>query len=100
MNRPAWPTPAGRGPARVAATTASRAAELEAQAAALAHQMTADLIGMLEATAAQAADLAALTSTPDAVRQLAQRVLSETRPRAASLRQVANLRLPTIPAEQ
>jgi len=91
MNRPAWPVPAGRGAAQVASTTANRAAALEAEAAALALQMTADLVGMLEVTAAQAAALSALASTPADVRQLADRVLAETRPRAASLRQVAKL---------
>lgn len=96
MSRPDWPVPAGRTAAKVAATTASRAAELEAQASALTRQMIADLIGMLEVTASQAADLAALNSTPADVRQLAERVVSETRPRAASLRQMANI--PATPA--
>ncbi len=91
MSRPAWPSPAGRGPARVAATTASRAADLEAQASALRKQMTADLVGMLEATVAQASDICALSTTPTDVRQLAERVMTENRSRAASLRQVANL---------
>ena len=95
MSRPDWPVPAGRTAAKAAATTANRAAELEAQAAAHGRQMTADLIGMLEVTACQASDLLALASTPPEVRQLAERVLSETRPRAASLRQVA--KLPTTP---
>lgn len=91
MTRPAWPVPAGKGAARAAENTANRAADLEAQASNLRKQMTADLIGMLEATVVQASDICALTTTPNDVRQLAERVMTENRSRAASLRQVANL---------
>lgn len=89
--RPKWPVPAGRDTAKAAETTSSRAAALEAQVAALSLEMTAHLADMIEATACQAAALCDLKSTPPEVRQLAERVLTEIRPRAASLRQVANL---------
>lgn len=93
--RPAWPQPAGRT-LKAVETTANRAAALEAQAAALGLEMVADLASILEASAAQAAEIVKLNGVPLELRQLAASVEKESSSRAASMRQI--LRPLTTPA--